>query len=198
MGPHVTYIPTWNFRERPLASNASLGMAIFLIAETMFFSGLISAYLVLRSGFGVWPPSGQPRLPWEATACSTLLLLLSGAALFWARHLAGLGQRALMKRAVRSALALGSGFLLIQGYEWLRMIGYGLRLNSGIYAGTFYLLIGCHAVHVAAGLGYLLYVGRSLGPDETTPSLRARLTPALMYWTFVVALWPVLYGLVYF
>ncbi len=200
MGPPVAYYPTWNsraFRERPLASNGSLGMAIFLLAETMFFAGLISAYLVLRSGFDVWPPPGQPRLPWEATACGSFLLFSSGAMLFAVRRFARRGQWISMRRTMAATLGLGSGFLLIQGFEWTRLLGFGLRAKNSVYAGTFYLLIGCHGLHVVAGLAYLLYVSRRLGPASSL-SPGKRLAPALTYWTFVVALWPLLYGLVYF
>ncbi|HKY63420.1 MAG TPA: cytochrome c oxidase subunit 3 [bacterium] len=200
MGPHVICYPSWNLRsggEKPLAANGTLGMALFLLAEIMFFSGLLSAYWVLRSGFDVWPPPSQPRLPWETTAVSTFLLLLSGGCLFAARRFAVGGQWRSMKRAMAACLALGSSFLLIQGYEWARLLGFGLRAGSGVYGGTFYLLIGCHALHVAAGLVYLFLVARRLGTKDAMGP-RDRLTPALMYWTFVVALWPLLYGLVYF
>lgn len=201
MGPHVIFYPAWNAssrRERPLASNGALGMAIFLLAETMFFAGLISAYWVLRSGSGAWPPPGQPRLPWEATACSTFLLFLSEAAILGAWRFAAHGRWISMKRALGATLGLGAAFLAIQGYEWFRLVGFGLKVAAGTYGGSFYLLIGCHAVHVAAGLAYLAWTTRRLGAGSTAPAPRIRMLPALMYWTFVVAVWPVLYALVYF
>jgi heme/copper-type cytochrome/quinol oxidase subunit 3 len=93
--------------------------------------------------------------------------------------------------------ALGIIFLGVQGYEWLRLIHYGLTLSSGVYGATFYTLIGCHGAHVLGAVFWLLAVlvqarkGRYSGRDSTGVQLCA------MYWTFVVALWPALYGLVY-
>ena len=48
--------------------------------------------------------------------------------------------------------ALGGVFLLIQGYEWARLIHFGLTVSSSIYGGLFYTLIGFHAFHVAGAL----------------------------------------------
>ena len=37
----------------------------------------------------------------------------------------------------RIAAALGALFLAVQGYEWLRLISFGLTTASGVYGGTF-------------------------------------------------------------
>ena len=50
-------------QKRKAVPDGILGMLLLLFTETMFFAGLISAYVVDRSGFNVWPPPAQPRLP---------------------------------------------------------------------------------------------------------------------------------------
>lgn len=200
MGPYVNYIPAVRFapKERAFASNAVLGMVLFLLAELMFFTGLISAYFVLRSGAGAWPPPGQPRLPIEVTAFNTVLLLASGVtmalALGKAQQVVSKGYRAYLI----ATLLLGAAFVSIQGFEWVRLIGYGLTTSSSIYGGTFYLLIGVHALHVLGGLAVLGYVLRKTRGFLPVAGRGRWLTVAAMYWLFVVLLWPVLYGLVYF
>ena len=59
----------------PPLSNARVGMLVFLGAETMFFAGLISTFLVFRLGHQIWPPAALPRLPVEVTGINTLILL---------------------------------------------------------------------------------------------------------------------------
>jgi heme/copper-type cytochrome/quinol oxidase subunit 3 len=61
----------------PIGSNAWLGTVMLLGAETMFFAGLIGAFLVFRIGSTVWPPPFQPRLPTGVTGVNTLILLVS-------------------------------------------------------------------------------------------------------------------------
>lgn len=203
MGPFVEIsIEPWGgpriARERPLLPNGTLAMVFFLFAETMFFAGLISAYWVLRSGFEVWPPADQPRLPVGATAFNTAFLLLSGLTMVQAWRSLAQPYTGKLKFWLAATLGLGSVFLLLQGYEWVRLIGFGLTTRSSLYGGTFYLLIGMHALHV---LGALIFLVLALGKIRgfLIQSRQRRLvTQAALYWFFVVMLWPVLYGLVYF
>ena len=108
---------------------------------------------------------------------------------------AGDGQR--LVRGLVAAATLGALFLAIQGYEWMRLIEYGLTVSSGAYGGTFYTLIGAHAAHVVGALVWLgvtlTLAARGRFLDGQTAVLRA----CAIYWHFVVALWPVLYVSVY-
>lgn len=176
-----------------------LGMLLFLGTEVMFFAGLISAFLILRAGAGVWPPPDQPRLPIAVTGFNTAILLLSGCTMVLAGRAVrkNLGDRAVTIRLAVTA-ALGGLFLGVQGYEWVRLMSYGLSLSSGSYGSTFYTLIGAHGVHVVTAVLFLLVVLRD------TARTRLKRQPAgagivvcEMYWLFVVAVWPVLYVLVY-
>lgn len=168
-------------RPRPRLDNATVGMALLLVTELMFFCGLISAYLVARaSTTGSWPPPEQPRLPVAGTAANTAVLILSAATLALARS----------RRGVAATAGLGALFLALQGREWVRLLGFGLTTTSSLYGAFFYTLIGAHGIHVLAGLAILAWV--------VWGSPRGRIpTAAALYWYFVVGLWPVLYALVY-
>jgi cytochrome c oxidase subunit 3 len=171
---------------------------VFLIGgEIMFFAGLIFAFWVLRLGAPFWPPPFQPRLPVVVTGVNTLVLLASSAAMIAAgRALAQGDRRALLRRLGVSA-ALGATFLAVQGYEWARLVRFGLSASAGVYGATFYTLIGTHAAHVVVALVWLgvawALAARGRFADGRTAPLRA----CALYWHFVVALWPVLYVSVY-
>ena len=182
---------------RPLFDNVKLAMLFFISGEIMFFGGLVSAFLVLRVSAPVWPPPLQPRLPLGVTGVNTLVLLASSVAMVAAlRALARVDRSALVRRLVVTA-GLGALFLLVQGYEWARLVHFGLTLSSGIYGSTFYTLIGTHAAHVLGALVWLAVTvalaARGRFADGRTGPLRA----CAMYWHFVVALWPILYVAVY-
>ena len=158
----------------PPVPNAVLGVVLLIGAEAMMFAALISAYLIYRiGGGGPWPPPGQPRLPLGVTAANTAVLLGSGL-LVWRRRLL-------------PGFLLGLLFLAVQGSEWIRLLGYGLRITRDIYGATFYTLVGLHAAHVLAGL---VWLGVSLA--RRTGGRLSRI-----YWAFVVLLWPALFALVY-
>lgn len=186
-------------KEKKIVSNGVLGMLLVLTTEAMFFAGLISAYIVNRAGAAVWPPPDQPRLPIEITAVNTLVLLASGVAIylfgrkFRSAEIAGNGKTGLLI----TTLILGTTFLAIQGTEWVKLIGYGLTTHSGIYGAFFYTLIGMHGFHVLVGLTILLYLFFKLRKEEDKQTAKNLITIASMYWYFVVAIWPILYILVY-
>jgi heme/copper-type cytochrome/quinol oxidase subunit 3 len=170
---------------------------MFLVAaEVMFFAGLVSAFLVLRLGAPVWPPPLQPRLPVGLTGANTVVLLFSSAAVVAALGAHRRGDRARALARLGLAAGLGVLFLAVQGYEWIRLVHFGLTVTSGAYGGTFYSLIGAHALHVVGALVWLLITRRLLARGRFqagTGGLRA----CALYWHFVVALWPVLYVSVY-
>ncbi len=181
----------------PPVSNARLGMWMLLATETVFFGGLVGAFLVLRINATAWPPPGQPRLPVIVTAANTLVLLASSFTL--RRGLAAVrhGDRGGLMGWLGGTAALGALFLAVQGAEWLRLVRFGLTVSSGVYGGTFYTVIGAHGLHVLAALLWLALVlgwaarGRYAARDHVGVAVCA------MYWHFVVALWPVLYVLIY-
>ncbi len=181
---------------RPFA-NGLLAMAIFLATEAMLFAGLISAFLILRAGASLWPPAGQPRLPIEVTGLNTAVLLLSAYTMHRAvgesRSRRGAGALAWLA----ATGALGTTFLLVQGAEWIALIRHGLRASSSLYAATFYTLIGCHGLHVLAAVITLIVVLGWTLRRQTAPGGQIRLEVCRLYWLFVVAVWPVLYVLVY-
>ncbi|MCH7494831.1 MAG: heme-copper oxidase subunit III [Candidatus Marinimicrobia bacterium] len=182
--------------QRPLINSTYLAMFIFIGAELMFFSGLIGAFLLLKISAANWPPPGQPTLPVFVTGINTLLLLTSGY--FMSRTWSIPKNRTLLLRYMLTASILGGVFLAIQGYEWFRLVGFGLTLQSSVYGGIFYLLIGAHAVHVAGGLIWLLTITILSAKGIVYPNELNKLKACALYWFFVVLLWPFLYILVYF
>ena len=181
----------------PIASNARLATVMFLAAEAMFFAGLIGAFIVFRIGSAVWPPPFQPRLPVGITGVNTVILLFSAVTMHMALRRVRADTIARGTRLLAITAALGGVFLLIQGYEWARLVHFGLTVSSSIYGGLFYTLIGFHAFHVAGTLVWLIVVFVQATRGRFSKQRNTGLQVCAMYWTFVVLLWPILYGLVY-
>ncbi len=182
-------------RRRPVLTSGLLGMLIFIVAEVMFFAGLMSAFTIVRAGAlpGMWPPPNQPRLPAEATAFNTAVLMVSGISLVYAQWLYKSGKRAFAPALV--ATVLGAAFLALQGREWLMLLSQGLTLTSSPMGSFFYLLVGLHAVHALAAIGVLAVVTKKLQRGIVTNGF---FYAAQALWYFVVLMWPAIYGRVYF
>ncbi len=181
-------------------SNGLLGMVFLVATEIMLFAGFISAYIVNRSVAMEWPPAGQPRLPVEVTAFNSLFLIASAFVLymFYTRYSKGSSSSTSKPLILLvSTMILGVIFIVIQGYEWVKLIGYGLTTVSSIYGAFFYTIIGVHAVHVIVGLIMLTHVYLYLRKHPYTDISIRKVPIYSLYWYFVVGVWPILYYLVY-
>jgi len=183
--------------SRPLLDNVRLAMVFFLSAETMLFGAFVSGFFVLRLAAPQWPPPLQPRLPVFVTGLNTFVLMTSSAALLVAMAAFRRRDRARLVRGLALTAALGGLFLAVQGYEWARLIQYGLHVTSGAYGATFYTLIGLHAAHVIGALVWILAALRLASHGRFLDGRAGVLRACAIYWHFVVALWPVLYVAVY-
>lgn len=185
-------------QSRPL-SNAKLAIFILLGAETMLFVGLIGAFLVFRMGSVTWPPISHAdiNLPRLVTGINTILLIISGYIMFQALRAVQKDRLKQLRNMLIVTGVLGLLFLGIQGYEWIQLIGKGLTLQSGIFGGIFYVLIGCHAVHVFCAVVWLTIVTAKAITFKYSGTDHTGVATCTIYWIYVVALWPILYILVY-
>jgi heme/copper-type cytochrome/quinol oxidase subunit 3 len=183
--------------ERPFISNGLLAILMVIMSEMMLFSGLIGSFLIFRLQSAFWPPPALPRLPIAVTWVNTFILMTSAVTMFSAVRMVHQNRQRMMRRYLTATLILGATFLAVQGSEWVRLVAHGLKLSSGMYGATFYLLIGCHGAHVTAGMIWLACVviaalgGRYNARNSSGVELCA------VYWYFVCAVWPVLFVLVY-
>jgi len=173
-------------------------MVMLLAAETMLFTGLIGAYVVLRGASPApWPPPDQPRLPLAVTGINTAVLFLSALTMFLGtRALAGRRSRALRLALIETTL-LGTAFLVIQGTEWVRLVLHGLSASESLYGATFYTLIGVHGVHVLAAVVWLAWVTARFRGDRFSFRKAAGVEVLSLYWYYVCGVWAVLFPLVY-
>lgn len=183
--------------ERPVISNTQLAMAAVIIAELMMFAGLVGGYLVFRLRTTVWPPEGLPRLPVVLTALNTAVLLASVLPMHAALSRVRADRLPEAGRAATWAAALGGLFVAIQGFEWVRLVRHGLTLGSSVYGSAFYVLIGCHAVHVLLAIAFVAGVTVLVRRGRLDADHHAPLEMCATYWYFVVALWLGLFPLVY-
>lgn len=182
-------------RQNRKIPDALIGVGLLIFSEVMFFAGLVSAYFISRATLGAWPPLGQIRLPVLLTGVNTIIFLGSGYYAWQARrtYLSGHFQKS--GRILTASLGLGGLFLILQGSEWVRLIGFGLDAKASVYGAFFYLIIGAHGCHVVAGLLALLMSRRIVGARSHAGS--DKFYAIVLFWEFVVLLWPLLYLIVY-
>ena len=178
--------------------NAHLVMLIVMGVETMFFAALFGACLILRQASPVWPPSAFEQLPTKLAFLATFLLLSSALTMGRAQQARRRWEFTQSAHLLLSTALLGLTFLVCQGSEWIQLSQLGLTLASGIYGSVFYMLIGCHSLHVSVGVIWITVVTWRAYQDNTDLTRSIGLSLCSMYWYYLVVLWPVLYALLYF
>jgi cytochrome c oxidase subunit 3 len=170
---------------------------VFLMAGTMFFAGLIAAYLVLRYGGRGFPPPGMPPLPVRLAGFNTLVILLSSLVLHRGvralRTLDAIG----LRKGLYGAAALGSLFLLLQMAQWRRLLTLGLSFAGTTYGTTFYLITGAHAVHAVSGVAWLLAIAFRQREIWVPEARRRSIESCALFWHFVGAVWTGLFVVLY-
>lgn len=136
--------------------------------------------------------------PWPLPTVNTALLLTSGVTLTIAHHALLAGNRAKTILWMWITVLLGVTFLIVQGYEYAHAIrDLNLKLSSGIFGSTFFMLTGFHGFHVFVGMLMLLFITLRLQKGHFTPSRHFGFEGAAWYWHFVDVVWLGLYIVVY-
>ena len=129
---------------------------------------------------------------------NTLLLLSSGVTLTIAHHALIAGNRAKTTTFMWITVLLGATFLGVQGYEYHHAYTeLNLKLSSGAYGTTFFMLTGFHGFHVFVGMLMLLFITIRLEKGHFTPQRHFGFEGAAWYWHFVDVVWLGLYIVVY-
>ncbi|MFW6125087.1 MAG: cytochrome c oxidase subunit 3 [Pirellulales bacterium] len=195
-GDNGSQHPPFRRRTNLPISNRKLALAILICSLTMLFTGLMSAYAVLRASAGrYWPPEGIPALP-SGLWLSTLVIVASSAALVWAHQSVRRDKRSAMKAGLVLTTLLGAAFLAVQVYLWRDLFVRGLT-QASLYGGLFYVLSGTHAAHVLGGMVILGCVSVRGLANRYTPQSHEGIELASMYWHFLAVVWIVLFAVLY-
>ena len=136
--------------------------------------------------------------PFWLPTINTALLLTSGVTLTIAHHALLDSNRSKTVAYMWLTVLLGVTFLFVQGFEYYHAYtDYNLKLTSGIYGSTFFMLTGFHGFHVFVGMLMLLATTLRLQKGHFTADRHFGFEGAAWYWHFVDVVWLGLYILVY-
>ena len=197
-------------------------MGWFIFSEVMFFAAFFGAlfyarlYSVPELGAvdqkllwpefnPAWPTAGPnamdaftPMGAWGVPAINTLLLLTSGVTLTVAHFGMLENNRGKLNLWLGLTIALGVIFLGFQAYEYSHAYSeLNLKLTSGIYGTTFYLLTGFHGFHVTVGTIMLIVVWVRCLKGHFTADHHFAFEGVAWYWHFVDVVWLFLFIFVY-
>ena len=202
------------------------GMAWFIFSEVMFFAAFFGALFYARvlvvpwlAGEGdsfftnrllwpdfenAWPATGPAREPvermgaWGLPAINTAILLLSGVTITIAHHMLRANHRRGTAIWLAATFLLGFLFIAFQAEEYIHAYTeLNLRLDTGIYGSTFFMLTGFHGLHVTIGAIMLVVVWLRVLRGHFKPDSHFAFEAVAWYWHFVDVVWLGLFFFVY-
>ncbi len=186
-------------REETGLYNAKLGIWLFLASEIMLFGGLFSAYILLRVGSPVWPPSGETHLNIPLATLNTFNLILSSWTIV--KSWVALKENDIkgFKMFMGITLLCSIVFLIIKYFEYTAKFHHGIFPSTDNFFGIYFTLTGLHGLHVIGGLivNYYLW-GPGIKMWDTEPErFTNRIEVAGLYWHFVDLVWIFLFPTLY-
>lgn len=177
--------------------NARLGMLLFIAGESMFFAGLIGAFIVFQTGEppGASPVSRGPSLVW------TSALTVVGVTSVFCLRLASRNIRIENRRSafiwLLITLTLGLIFLLGTPGPMQIITLFDAPSPTGAGQSLAAVLFEAHRLHNLAGVVWLSWatvVSMRQTQSENWPRYFRILR---MYWLFVVVVWIGIWGMIH-
>jgi cytochrome c oxidase subunit 3 len=154
----------------------------------------------------MWPTNGPGEAggdfttmgAWGIPAINTLILLTSGVTVTWAHWGLKKGNRNQLILGLLATVVLGFIFLGLQAYEYIHAYNdLNLKLTSGMYGATFFMLTGFHGLHVTLGATMLLIILLRAMKGHFTAEHHFAFEAVAWYWHFVDVVWLGLFVFVY-
>jgi cytochrome o ubiquinol oxidase subunit III len=172
------------------------GFWIFLLSDIVMFSAFFATYAVLVDATA-GGPSGAQLFDLRNVGLETACLLLSS----FTCGLASIGAQSrnslLFYGAMAATFILGAGFLYIEMHEFATLVARGAGPTRSAFLSAFFTLVGCHGLHVTAGLLWLLTMIAQVFAKGYRPDILRRVLCFSLFWHTLDIIWVALFTVVY-
>src|ERR1700730_10955604 len=172
------------------------GFWIFLLSDIVMFAALFAAYAVLAHATA-GGPSGAQLFNQGSVAIETACLLASS-------YTCGLMSLAIGSRRygvtymwALITFVLGAAFLALELREFAGMIAIGAGPQRSAFLSAFFTIVGCHGLHVTAGLVWLVVMMAQVAIKGIHPTVERRLLCFSLFWHALDIVWVGVFTVVY-
>ena len=172
------------------------GFWIFLLSDIVMFSCFFAAHAVLQTATA-HGPSGRELFDPHRVVIETACLLLSSFTCGMAGVSAQWRSQAWTQISLFATGVLGLAFLLLEGSEFAGMIASGAGPQRSAFLSSFFALVGCHGLHVTAGLLWLGTMMAQFLAKGFRPDIMRRMLCFNLFWHTLDIIWVALFTMVY-
>jgi cytochrome o ubiquinol oxidase subunit 3 len=172
------------------------GFWIFLLSDIVMFSALFAAYAVLVHATA-GGPTGAELFNQVSVAIETACLLASSYTCGLMSLAINSRRRAATYLGALVTFVLGALFLSLEIREFAGMIAQGATPQRSAFLSAFFTLVGCHGLHVTAGLIWLAVMMAQVAIKGFCPTVERRLLCFALFWHALDIIWVWLFTVVY-
>jgi cytochrome o ubiquinol oxidase subunit III len=172
------------------------GFWIFLLSDIVMFSAFFAGYAVLNHATA-GGPGGAQLFNQRGVAIETACLLASS-------YTCGLMSLAIDSRRYATVylmalitFVLGVAFLALELREFAGMIAVGAGPQRSAFLSSFFTIVGCHGLHVTAGLVWLVVMMAQVAIKGLSETVERRLLCFSLFWHTLDIVWVWLFTVVY-
>jgi cytochrome o ubiquinol oxidase subunit III len=172
------------------------GFWVFLLGDIVMFSALFASYAVLAKA-SAGGPTGAQLFSQQNAAIETALLLLSSYSCGLMSLAANSRRYAGVYIGAAVTFVLGAAFLVLELREFDNMIAIGATPQRSAFLSAFFTLVGCHGLHVAVGLAWLVLLMVQFAMWGFRAVVERRLLCFALFWHALDIIWVTIFTIVY-
>ena len=172
------------------------GFWIFLLSDIVMFSAFFATYAVLVDATA-GGPSGRELFNLRNVGIETACLLLSSFTCGLATIGAQIRRGSWFYGAMAATFILGAAFLGVEAHEFAGMIAQGAGPSRSAFLSAFFTLVGCHGLHVTAGLLWLLTMMAQVFAKGYRADILRRVLCFSLFWHTLDIIWVGIFSMVY-
>jgi cytochrome o ubiquinol oxidase subunit III len=193
------------YEARPSASEAGpatkrivvgYGFWIFLLSDIVMFSAFFAGYAVLNHATA-GGPGGAQLFSQRSVAIETACLLASSYTCGLMSLAVGSRRYATIYLMAFITFVLGVAFLTLELREFAGMIAVGAGPQRSAFLSSFFTIVGCHGLHVTAGLIWLVVMMAQVSILGLRENVERRLLCFSLFWHALDIVWVWLFTVVY-
>jgi cytochrome o ubiquinol oxidase subunit 3 len=175
---------------------AGYGFWLFLMSDIVMFSAFFAAHAVLaKSTAG--GPSGREVFDLQRVALETALLLVSSFTGGLSAIATSARNRVWTEVFLLVTGLLGAGFLALELQEFIGLYAQGAGPQRSAFLSSFFALVGCHGLHVTAGLLWLGTMMAQIWVKGFRPTILRRMLCFNLFWHTLDIIWVAVFTVVY-
>jgi cytochrome o ubiquinol oxidase subunit III len=162
----------------------------------VMFSCFFASFAVL-SGQTAGGPGSAQLFDLKNVAVETGCLLLSSFTCGLASIAAEARNRLWFQLAMAMTCVLGLAFLSIEGREFAGLVARGAGPSRSAFLSAFFTLVGCHGMHVSAGILWLLTMMAQVFAKGFRADIQRRFLCFALFWHALDIIWVAVFSVVY-